>query len=385
MVARFGRLYSTQNVKTFFRPFLRYAEIGAMASHVFAIFLPDSTITDILKPLRVIRLLRIYYILHISEHSNGAMIVFSTLQRSVEALRGAYDSKSSLWIRYDGKPSDFQSAVQAFWWSVVTLSTVGYGDLVPSTTLGKVIAGITMIFSILLFIALPTTILGSNFVAEWQLHQRLEFKKRTNLNNDLKKIQNEERYNSIAFNKNVTEGMSTVNSPKDLAESLRGQETFTKSSKIKALTDHNVTMLNLMSQMQDMLADVNPPEYYKRYKKTKDRLVVARNRISYLEAEVAQLRNTIANYNKLPRSLISTPKKKSLRLNSSPEHAFTDTEATVQSTNSGNWRNIFKHRASDTSERRMSASEIGKPDDYKFQFHPLTKHESFMTNRKWAN
>ena len=50
----------------------------------------------------------------------------------------------------------------AMWWAVVTLSTVGYGDVVPATGLGKGIAGLTMIFGILFF-ALPVGIIATSF------------------------------------------------------------------------------------------------------------------------------------------------------------------------------------------------------------------------------
>jgi voltage-gated potassium channel len=51
------------------------------------------------------------------------------------------------------------------WWSIATLSTVGYGDMYPVTALGKLLASVIAILGIGLF-ALPTAILGSGFVEE---------------------------------------------------------------------------------------------------------------------------------------------------------------------------------------------------------------------------
>jgi voltage-gated potassium channel len=53
------------------------------------------------------------------------------------------------------------------WWSVVTLTTVGYGDIYPVTTIGKIFAGISAVLGIGMF-ALPTGILGASFVEEIQ-------------------------------------------------------------------------------------------------------------------------------------------------------------------------------------------------------------------------
>jgi voltage-gated potassium channel len=51
------------------------------------------------------------------------------------------------------------------WWAIVTLTTVGYGDVFPITPLGKVFAGIIAVLGIGMF-ALPTGILGASFIEE---------------------------------------------------------------------------------------------------------------------------------------------------------------------------------------------------------------------------
>jgi voltage-gated potassium channel len=68
-------------------------------------------------------------------------------------------------IERQAQPTAFSSLPQALWWAVVTLTTTGYGDKVPITTLGRMLGGIVMIFGIATF-GLSTGILATGFAAE---------------------------------------------------------------------------------------------------------------------------------------------------------------------------------------------------------------------------
>lgn len=65
----------------------------------------------------------------------------------------------------DAEHSGFNTIPQAMWWSIVTLTTVGYGDISPTTGLGRALAGVVAILGIGMF-ALPTSILGAAFLEE---------------------------------------------------------------------------------------------------------------------------------------------------------------------------------------------------------------------------
>jgi voltage-gated potassium channel len=63
--------------------------------------------------------------------------------------------------------TDFPTVGIAIWWAVVTFTTVGYGDVVPTTTVGRVVGGLVMVFGIT-FISLITALITSALVAREQ-------------------------------------------------------------------------------------------------------------------------------------------------------------------------------------------------------------------------
>jgi voltage-gated potassium channel len=73
-------------------------------------------------------------------------------------------------VEHDDQPKVFSSIPASMWWGVVTLTTVGYGDVYPITTAGKVVAGISVLLGVGLF-ALPAGILASGFSEEMQRHR----------------------------------------------------------------------------------------------------------------------------------------------------------------------------------------------------------------------
>ena len=75
------------------------------------------------------------------------------------------------YAEHRAQPDDFASIPEAMWWSIITLTTVGYGDVSPVTPMGKFMAGIIAVMGIGMF-ALPAGILGSGFLSEIQRQNR---------------------------------------------------------------------------------------------------------------------------------------------------------------------------------------------------------------------
>ena len=93
---------------------------------------------------------------------------------------------SSLWmysVKHDTQPAVFRNAFSGVWWSMSTLLTVGYGDIYPVTTLGRVMA-ICIAYLGVGAVAIPTGIISAGFVEQYQRKSSL-----SNLKNaDIKQI-----------------------------------------------------------------------------------------------------------------------------------------------------------------------------------------------------
>lgn len=121
--------------------------------------------------LRVLRVLRLLRFLKIARYSPALQTLFHVLHNEARALFGALIIGISLlltssalmyFIERHAQPEAFGSVPAAMWWSLATLTTIGFGDVVPITPLGKIVGGCFMVFGIAMY-ALPIGIVSSGF------------------------------------------------------------------------------------------------------------------------------------------------------------------------------------------------------------------------------
>ena len=130
-----------------------------------------------LRMLRLLRLARIFRIAKLARYSNSIKIIGKVFHNKREELTLIFvsifflviiSSTVMFHVENAAQPEAFKDIPSTMWWTIVTLTTVGYGDMFPVTSLGKFFAAIISLMGIATF-ALPTGIIGAGFVEEIRL------------------------------------------------------------------------------------------------------------------------------------------------------------------------------------------------------------------------
>ncbi len=135
------------------------------------------------RALRMIRLMRIFRILKAVRYVSSLELIKRVLHSKREELAVTFFIMMFLivisatvlyYCEFPVQPEHFSSIPASMWWSIATLTTIGYGDIYPITIIGKICASIIALLGIALF-ALPTAILGAGFIE--QIHRKKNLEK----------------------------------------------------------------------------------------------------------------------------------------------------------------------------------------------------------------
>ncbi len=155
---------------------IRYALTPLLLIDLLAVlpfYLPFFIVLD-LRMLRILRMLRFIRVLKFGRYSKSLQLVARVLNARRIDLMVAFSvvvllitlSSSVMYVfEHEAQPESFTSIPKAMWWSVETLTTVGYGDVYPVTMVGKMFAAIIALLGVGIF-ALPAGILASGFADE---------------------------------------------------------------------------------------------------------------------------------------------------------------------------------------------------------------------------
>lgn len=126
------------------------------------------------QDLRFVRVLRLLRLLKLGRYTESFRVLARVLQSKKEELVMAFfivlvalvvSSSFMYYAERDAQPDVFSSIPAAMWWSIVTLTTIGYGDVVPVTDAGKLVGAASAVMGIFA-LALPVGILASGFTHE---------------------------------------------------------------------------------------------------------------------------------------------------------------------------------------------------------------------------
>ncbi|KAL1921522.1 uncharacterized protein VTP21DRAFT_11238 [Calcarisporiella thermophila] len=171
----------------------------------------------------------------------------------------------------------YQSIIHSFYWCVVTVTTTGYGDHVPFTPVGRLIASITMFCGVMMF-ALPTSIIGSNFIQEWQAYtQQIQKPPRLGID-QLTDLEDMRKRNGWQSGDTLVQDIDPSLDEKSTASLLR---------------EKNRALLKSIESVQEFLAEISPPLFYQKYKDLQLRLDVALQRMAEQDAELVRLRSYV--------------------------------------------------------------------------------------------
>jgi voltage-gated potassium channel len=134
--------------------------------------------------IRIIRLIRLIRVFKLERYSKGLRKIIHILREKKDELTTTFCISLFIIIisacfiylaEKDAQPDKFSSIPESMYWSVVTLTTIGYGDVYPITVIGRLFTCVIALVGIAL-IAFPTAIITSGFFEDAQMKIHVKFK-----------------------------------------------------------------------------------------------------------------------------------------------------------------------------------------------------------------
>ncbi|XP_051275904.1 potassium voltage-gated channel subfamily D member 2-like isoform X1 [Dicentrarchus labrax] len=174
------RLLAAPSRYKFVKSVMSIIDVVAIMPYYIGLVMTDNE--DVSGAFVTLRVFRVFRIFKFSRHSAGLRILGYTLKSCASELGFLLFSLTMAIIIFatvmfyaekGSSASKFTSIPAAFWYTIVTMTTLGYGDMVPKTIMGKIFGSVCSLSGVLV-IALPVPVIVSNFSRIYHQSQRAE-------------------------------------------------------------------------------------------------------------------------------------------------------------------------------------------------------------------
>ncbi len=181
LTARFlyPELTEAHAIRKYMLSFTGIVDLLSFLPYYLPVFFPAGTVA-----FRMIRIVRIFRLFKINAYYDSLSVITEVISGKRQQLISSVfiilvlmlaSSLCMYSLEHEAQPEVFQNAFSGIWWAASTLLTVGYGDIYPITTWGKLL-GIFITFLGVGMVAIPTGIISAGFVDQYSsIKKRMEY------------------------------------------------------------------------------------------------------------------------------------------------------------------------------------------------------------------
>lgn len=166
------RIYCTVKPIKYIRSFFGIVDFISIAPTLLSVVLPGAQSLQVIRALRLLRIFRVLKLAHYLGEANTLKAALSASRPKITIFLIAVINIAAIFgaLMYlvEGQQGGFDSIPQAMYWAIVTMTTVGFGDIAPVTTGGKLVASVLMLMGYGI-IAVPTGIVSAELARADQL------------------------------------------------------------------------------------------------------------------------------------------------------------------------------------------------------------------------
>ncbi|XP_030640553.1 A-type voltage-gated potassium channel KCND3 [Chanos chanos] len=237
------RLFAAPSRYRFMRSVMSIIDVVAILPYYIGLVMTNNE--DVSGAFVTLRVFRVFRIFKFSRHSQGLRILGYTLKSCASELGFLLFSLTMAIIIFatvmfyaekGSTSSKFTSIPASFWYTIVTMTTLGYGDMVPKTIAGKIFGSICSLSGVLV-IALPVPVIVSNFSRIYHQNQRAD-KRRAQKKARLARMRISKTGSSNAFLRSKRNGL--LNEALELTGSMEEEQQLNKTTSLIESQHHHL-------------------------------------------------------------------------------------------------------------------------------------------------